>query len=129
MNACGIIIYGLSAYVNFFFYFSIELTSNCSSFPISLFRILLSASLCNISLGVATVCAPLSTYFLGHVIVDISNALLGIKTCLPSGQICFSCESLHPEMKNLAQRTIVCDCGLPHMCISALHKNALIHIK
>ena len=112
-----------------FFHFPIEPTSDCSSFHISLLKAWLSASLCNISLGVATVWAPFSMYLLGHVIAGISSALTGIKTCLPSGQICLSYESLHPEMKNLAQRTIVCDCGLPHMFISALHKNALINIK
>ena len=108
-----------------FFHFPIEPTSDCSSFHISLLKAWLSASLCNISLGVATVCAPLSTYFLGHVIVDISNALLGIKACLPSGQICFSCESLHPEMKNLANRTMACDCGLT----ISRDQNAAINIK
>ena len=40
------------------------------------------------------------------------NNLVKVDKWFPSSQICHCCGVLHPEMKDLANRKMVCDCGL-----------------
>ena len=49
---------------------------------------------------------------LEYKLSDRNKHLVKIDKWFPSSQICHSCGTLHPEMKNLANRKMVCDCGL-----------------
>ena len=40
------------------------------------------------------------------------KVLIKVDKWYPSSQICHCCGTLHPEMKNLAIRKMICDCGL-----------------
>ena len=50
--------------------------------------------------------------------------LVKVDKWFPSSQICHHCGSIHPEMKDLAIRRMVCDCGL----IISRDQNAAINI-
>ena len=50
--------------------------------------------------------------------------LVKVDKWFPSSQICHCCGTLHPEMKDLAIRTMKCDCGL----IINRDQNAAINI-
>ena len=42
---------------------------------------------------------------------DRNKYLVKVDKWFPSSQICHCCGKLHPEMKNLSKRTMICDCG------------------
>ena len=62
---------------------------------------------------------------LEYKLSDRGKYLVKIDRWFPSSQICHSCGALHPEMKNLANRTMVCDCGLT----ISRDRNAAINIR
>lgn len=43
---------------------------------------------------------------------DRNKYLVKVDKWFPSSQICHCCGALHPEMKDLANRKMICDCGL-----------------
>ena len=49
---------------------------------------------------------------LEYKLADRGKYLVKVDRWFPSSQICNSCGTVHPEMKNLAIRTMTCDCGL-----------------
>ena len=49
---------------------------------------------------------------LGYKLADRNKYLIKVDKWFPSSQICHCCGMLHPEMKDLAIRTMKCDCGL-----------------
>ena len=49
---------------------------------------------------------------LEYKLSDRNKYLIKVDKWFPSSQICHCCGMLHPEMKNLAIRKMVCDCGL-----------------
>ena len=49
---------------------------------------------------------------LEYKLTDRNKYLIRVDKWFPSSQICHCCGTLHPEMKNLAIRTMKCDCGL-----------------
>ena len=49
---------------------------------------------------------------LEYKLSDRNKYLIRVDKWFPSSQICHCCGALHPEMKNLAIRTMKCDCGL-----------------
>ena len=49
---------------------------------------------------------------LEYKLSDRNKYLVKIDKCFPSSQICHCCGTLHPEMKDLAIRKMICDCGL-----------------
>ena len=49
---------------------------------------------------------------LEYKLSDRNKHLIKVDKWFPSSQICHSCGSIHPEMKNLNIRTMKCDCGL-----------------
>ncbi len=49
---------------------------------------------------------------LEYKLSDRNKYLVKVDKWFPSSQICHCCGMLHPEMKNLAIRTMKCDCGL-----------------
>ena len=49
---------------------------------------------------------------LGYKLADRNKYLIRVDKWFPSSQICHCCGMLHPEMKDLAIRTMKCDCGL-----------------
>ena len=49
---------------------------------------------------------------LEYKLSDRNKHLIKVDKWFPSSQICHSCGSIHPEMKNLTIRTMKCDCGL-----------------
>lgn len=49
---------------------------------------------------------------LEYKLSDRNKYLIKVDKWFPSSQICHCCGTLHPEMKNLKIRTMVCDCGL-----------------
>jgi putative transposase len=49
---------------------------------------------------------------LEYKLADRNKYLIRVDKWFPSSQICHCCGTLHPEMKNLAIRTMKCDCGL-----------------
>ena len=61
---------------------------------------------------------------LKYKLSDRNKYLIKIDKWFPSSQICHCCGTLHPEMKNLAIRKMICDCGL----IMNRDKNAAINI-
>ena len=49
---------------------------------------------------------------LEYKLSDRNKYLVKVDKWFPSSQICHCCGALHPEMKDLANRKMVCDCGL-----------------
>lgn len=49
---------------------------------------------------------------LAYKLSDRNKYFVKVDKWFPSSQICHCCGALHPEMKNLAMRTIKCGCGL-----------------
>lgn len=49
---------------------------------------------------------------LEYKLSDRNKYLVKVDKWFPSSQICHCCGTLHPEMKNLAIRKMICDCGL-----------------
>lgn len=49
---------------------------------------------------------------LEYKLSDRNKYLIRVNKWFPSSQICHCCGTLHPEMKDLAIRTMKCDCGL-----------------
>ena len=49
---------------------------------------------------------------LNYKLSDRNKYLIKVDKWFPSSQICHRCGAIHPEMKNLAIRTMKCDCGL-----------------
>ena len=49
---------------------------------------------------------------LEYKLSDRNKYLVKVDKWYPSSQICHCCGTLHPEMKDLANRKMVCDCGL-----------------
>ena len=49
---------------------------------------------------------------LNYKLSDRNKYLIKVDKWFPSSQICHCCGTIHPEMKNLAIRTMKCDCGL-----------------
>ncbi len=49
---------------------------------------------------------------LEYKLSDRNKYLIKVAKWFPSSQICHCCGTLHPEMKNLAIRKMICDCGL-----------------
>lgn len=48
---------------------------------------------------------------LEYKLSDRNKYFVKVDKWFPSSQICHCCGKLHPEMKNLSKRTMVCDCG------------------
>lgn len=49
---------------------------------------------------------------LEYKLSDRNKYLIKVDKWFPSSQICHCCGTLHPEMKELSNRKMVCDCGL-----------------
>ena len=49
---------------------------------------------------------------LEYKLSERNKYLVKVDKWFPSSQICHSCGTIHPEMKNLAIRKMTCDCGL-----------------
>lgn len=49
---------------------------------------------------------------LEYKLSDRNKYLVKVDKWFPSSQICHCCGALHPEMKDLANRKMICDCGL-----------------
>jgi putative transposase len=49
---------------------------------------------------------------LGYKLSDRNKYLVKVDKWFPSSQICHCCGTLHPDMKNLSIRKMICDCGL-----------------
>ena len=49
---------------------------------------------------------------LEYKLSDRNKYLVKVDKWFPSSQICHCCGTLHPEMKDLANRKMICDCGL-----------------
>lgn len=49
---------------------------------------------------------------LGYKLSDRNKYLIKIDKWYPSSQICHQCGTVHPEMKDLQVRKMICDCGL-----------------
>ena len=49
---------------------------------------------------------------LEYKLSDRNKYLIKVDKWFPSSQICHCCGTIHPEMKDLANRKMVCDCGL-----------------
>lgn len=49
---------------------------------------------------------------LEYKLSDRNKYLVKVDKWFPSSQICHCCGTLHPEMKDLSNRKMVCDCGL-----------------
>ena len=68
---------------------------------------------------------------LAYKLTDRNKYLIRVDKWFPSSQICHCCGTLHPEMKNLAIRTMKCDCGLTisrdrNAAINILHEGLRI---
>lgn len=61
---------------------------------------------------------------LKYKLSDRNKHFIKVDKWFPSSQICHCCNNLHPEMKNLSIRKMICDCGL----IMSRDKNAAINI-
>ena len=48
---------------------------------------------------------------LEYKLLDRNKHFIKIDKWFPSSQICHCCRTLHPEMKDLSKRTIICSCG------------------
>ena len=62
---------------------------------------------------------------LEYKLIDRGKYLVRVDKWFASSQICHSCGTVHPEMKDLSNRTMKCDCGL----IMSRDRNAAINIK
>ena len=62
---------------------------------------------------------------LEYKLSDRGKHFIKVDRWFPSSQICYSCGALHPEMKDLTNRTMVCDCGLT----ISRDRNAAINIR
>lgn len=49
---------------------------------------------------------------LEYKLSDRKKYFVKVDKWFPSSQLCHHCGTLHPEMKDLANRKMVCDCGL-----------------
>ncbi len=49
---------------------------------------------------------------LEYKLSDRNKYLIKVDKWFPSSQICHQCGTIHPEMKNLTIRRMICDCGL-----------------
>ncbi|MGF0143759.1 RNA-guided endonuclease TnpB family protein [Sharpea azabuensis] len=49
---------------------------------------------------------------LEYKLSDRNKYLIKVNKWFPSSQICSCCNTLHPEMKDLSKRKMICDCGL-----------------
>ena len=49
---------------------------------------------------------------LEYKLSDRNKYLVKVDKWFPSSQICHCCGALHPEMKDLRIRKMICDCGL-----------------
>lgn len=61
---------------------------------------------------------------LKYKLSDRNKHFIKVDKWFPSSQICHCCNNLHPKMKNLSIRKMICDCGL----IMSRDKNAAINI-
>lgn len=61
---------------------------------------------------------------LKYKLSDRNKHFIKVDKWFPSSQICHCCNNLHPEMKNLSIRKMICDCGL----IMSRDQNAAINI-
>lgn len=61
---------------------------------------------------------------LEYKLFDRNKYFVKVDKWFPSSQICHCCGTLHPEMKNLSIRKMICDCGL----IISRDQNAAINI-
>lgn len=62
---------------------------------------------------------------LEYKLSDRNKCLVKVDKWFPSSQICSCCGALHPEMKDLANRKMICDCGLT----MNRYENAAINIR
>ena len=62
---------------------------------------------------------------LEYKLSDRGKYLVRVDKWFASSQICHSCGTVHPEMKDLSNRTMQCDCGL----VMSRDQNAAINIK
>lgn len=62
---------------------------------------------------------------LEYKLADRGKYLVCVDKWFASSQICHSCGTVHPEMKDLSNRTMRCDCGL----VMSRDQNAAINIK
>ena len=62
---------------------------------------------------------------LEYKLTDRGKHLVRVDKWFASSQICHSCGTVHPEMKDLSNRTMRCDCGL----VMSRDQNAAINIK
>lgn len=62
---------------------------------------------------------------LSYKLADRGKYLVKVDKWYPSSQICHCCGKIHPEMKDLSIRKMVCDCGL----VMNRDQNAAINIK
>ena len=68
---------------------------------------------------------------LEYKLSDRNKYLVKVGKWFPSSQVCHCCGTVHPEMKNLAIRTMKCDCGLTisrdqNAAINILHEGLRI---
>ena len=68
---------------------------------------------------------------LEYKLSERNKYLVKVDKWFASSQICHCCGSVHPEMKNLAIRTMKCDCGLTisrdqNAAINILHEGLRI---
>ena len=68
---------------------------------------------------------------LGYKLSDRNKYLIKVDKWYPSSQICHCCDTLHPEMKDLTNRTMKCECGLTisrdqNAAINILHEGLCI---
>lgn len=62
---------------------------------------------------------------LEYKLTDRGKYLVRVDEWFASSQICHSCGTVHPKMKDLSNRTMRCDCGL----VMSRDQNAAINIK
>ena len=63
---------------------------------------------------------------LEYKLAERGKYLVRVDKWFPSSQICHCCGSIHPEMKDLSKRTMICECGLNNI---SRDQNAAINIK
>ena len=63
---------------------------------------------------------------LEYKLSDRNKYLIKVDKWFPSSQICHYCGTLHPEMKNLTIRKMICACGLTNI---NRDQNAAINIR
>ena len=63
---------------------------------------------------------------LEYKLSDRGKHFIKVDRWFPSSQICYSCGALHPEMKDLTNRTMVCDCGLT--TVSYTHLSEVFYV-